>query len=136
VVGDLNWARESRIAHIAELADRATCPRERPQRGYESLWERRMHEALRRRGIEALPQHQVGRRSLDFALFGEGVKLDLEVDGRAWHVGAGGGRKTADRQRDRELMAKGWKVRRFWVHELAEDMEGCLDIIERDLGRR
>ena len=136
VVGDLDWARASGIAHIAELADRATRPRERPQRGYDSLWERRMHEALRRRGIEAHPQYQVGSRSLDFALFGEGVKLDLEVDGRAWHTGAGGGRKTADRLRDRELTARGWKVRRFWVHELAADMEGCLDIIERDLGRR
>jgi hypothetical protein len=27
-------------------------------------------------------------------------------------------------------------VRRFWVHQLAADMEGCLDIIERDLARR
>jgi very-short-patch-repair endonuclease len=136
VVGDLGWARASGIAHVAELADRATRLRERPQRGYDSLWERRMHEALRGRGIEAHPQYQVGSRSLDFALFAEDVKLDLEVDGRAWHTGAGGGRKTADRLRDRELMAKGWKVRRFWVHQLAEDMEGCLDTIERDLGRR
>jgi very-short-patch-repair endonuclease len=134
VVGDLDWARASGIAHIAELADRATHPRERPQRGYDSRWERRMHEALRRRGIEAHPQYQVGSRSLDFALFGEGVKLDLEVDGRAWHTGAGGARKTADRLRDRELTARGWKVRRFWVHELDHDMEECLDIIERDLG--
>jgi very-short-patch-repair endonuclease len=136
VVGDLGWARTSGIAHIAELADRATRPRERPQRGFDSLWERRMHEALRRRGIGSHPQYPVGSRSLDFALFAENVKLDLEVDGRAWHADASGGRKTADRLRDRELMAKGWKVRRFWVHELAANMEGCLDIIERDLGRR
>lgn len=136
VFGDLGWARRSGIAHLAELADRATRPRERPQRGYDSLWERRMHEALRTRGIEAHPQYQVGSRSLDFALFGEGVKLDLEVDGRAWHTGADGGRKTTDRLRDRELTAKGWKVRRFWVHQLGADMEECLDIIERDLGRR
>ena len=37
------------------------------------------------------------RANVDFALFGEGVKLDLEVDGRAWHTGAGGGRKTAEK---------------------------------------
>ncbi len=136
VVGDLGWARACGIAHIAELADRATRPRERPQRGFDSLWERRTHEALGRRGIESHPQYQVGSRSLDFALFADGVKLDLEVGGRAFHADASGGRKTADRLRDRELMAKGWKVRRFWVHELAANMEGCLDIIERDLGRR
>lgn len=136
VVGDLGWARGCGIAHIAELADRATRPRERPQRGFDSLWERRMHEALRRRGIATHPQYPVGSRSLDFAIFEGSVRLDLEVDGRAWHADASGGRKTADRMRDRELMAKGWKVRRFWVHELDADMEGCLDIIERDLGRR
>lgn len=136
VVGDLGWARGCGIAHIAELADRATRPPGHPQRGFDSLWERRMHEALRRRGIPAQPQYQVGSRSLDFAIFEGSVKLDLEVDGRAWHADASGGRKTADRLRDRELMAKGWKVRRFWVHELDADMEGCLDIIERDLGRR
>ena len=135
MVGDLGWARACGIAHISDLADRATRPREQPLRGYDSRWERRMHEALRRRGLEAQPQYPVGSRSLDFALFGDGVRLDLEVDGRTWHIGAGGSRKTADRQRDRELTARGWKVRRFWVHELAADMEGCLDIIERDLGR-
>jgi very-short-patch-repair endonuclease len=27
----------------------------------------------------------------------------------------------------------GWKVRRFWVDELARDMEACFDIIQRDL---
>lgn len=136
VVGDLGWARGCGIAHIAELADRATRPRERPQRGFDSLWERRMHEALRRRGIASHPQYQVGSRSLDFAIFEGSLRLDLEVDGRQWHADGSGGRKTADRMRDRELMAKGWKVRRFWVHELDADMEGCLDIIERDLGRR
>ncbi len=136
VVGDLAWARGCGIAHIAELADRATRPPGWPQRGFDSLWERRMHEALRRRGIAAHPQYQVGSRSLDFAIFEGGAKLDLEVDGRAWHADASGGRKTADRMRDKELMAKGWTVRRFWVHELDADMEECLDIIERDLGRR
>lgn len=136
IVGDLAWARQSKVAHIADLADRATRPFLRPQRGYDSLWERRMHEALKRRGLEATPQYPIGSRSLDFALFAGDVMLDLEVDGERWHTGAGGGRKTADRMRDRELIGKGWKVRRFWVWELQQDMEACLDTIERDLGRR
>ena len=95
-----------------------------------------MHEALKRRGLGAEHQFPIGSRHLDFALFAGDVKLDLEVDGERWHTGAGGGRKTADRMRDRELIGKSWKVRRFWVWELQQDMEGCLDTIERDLGRR
>lgn len=93
-----------------------------------------MHAALRRRGLEAIPQYPVGSRYLDLALDPEGRKLDVEVDGRRWHANPDGERKSADHLRDRELIARGWKVRRFWVHELAADMENCIDIIERDLG--
>lgn len=136
IVGDLSWARDSTLAHVADLAESATRPYERPKRGFDSIWERRMDAALKRRGLAAHSQYPVGSRVLDFALFEGSVKLDLEVDGVAFHTAAGGGRKTADRLRDRELMAKGWKVRRFWVWELQRDMEGCLDLVERDLGRR
>lgn len=136
VVGDLSWARNCGIAHVEILAERATRPATTSRIGFDSRWERRVHEALASRGLDPKPQYPLGRRSLDFALFNGDVRLDLEVDGRKWHTGAGGERKVADRLRDRELIAKGWKVRRFWVDELAADMEGCLDIVERDLGLR
>lgn len=136
VVGNLSWARDCGIAHVQILADRATRSAGTQAHGFDSKWERRMSVALEGRDLEAKPQYPVGSRRLDFALFYGAVKLDLEVDGRKWHTGAGGERKVADRLRDRELIAMGWKVRRFWVDELAQDMEGCLDIIERDLGLR
>lgn len=134
VVGDLDWARNCGIAHISMLADRATRPAPAPLELSESQWERRMAVALEQRGIAFEQQYSVGRRRLDFALFRSDVKLDLEVDGRRWHIGPDGNRKTADRLRDREMIARGWKVRRFWVHELQSDMENCLDLIEQDLG--
>ena len=133
VFGDQNFARESRIAHIAYLAERAGRTPRRDQTAFESLWERRMAAALERRGLAYEAQYPVGWRRLDFALFRDAVKLDLEVDGRAYHMDADGNRKIRDIQRDREMIARGWKVRRFWVHELDHDMEACLDIIERDL---
>jgi very-short-patch-repair endonuclease len=61
------------------------------------------------------------------------VKLDIEVDGRRWHQDADGNRKLDDHYRDAQLRSAGWKVVRFWVDELARDMEGCLDRIEREL---
>jgi very-short-patch-repair endonuclease len=136
IIGDLSWARDCGIAHVQMLADRATRPAGSPVRGFDSKWERRVHEALQARGLDPKPQYPLGSRQLDFALFRNEVKLDLEVDGRKWHTGAGGERKVSDRLRDRELIAKGWKVRRFWVDELARDMEGCIDVVERDLGLR
>lgn len=134
VVGDLDWARTSGIAHIGLLADRCTRPAPPALELSESLWERRMKTALESRGLPFEQQYSIGRRRLDFALFRGDVKLDLEVDGRRWHMGPDGNRKTSDRLRDREMIALGWKVRRFWVHELQADMERCLDLIERDLG--
>lgn len=133
VFGDQSFARESRIAHIAYLAERAGRTPRRDQSAFESVWERRMAAALERRGLAYEAQYPVGWRRLDFALFRDAVKLDLEVDGRAYHMDADGNRKIRDIQRDREMIARGWKVRRFWVHELDHDMEACLDIIERDL---
>ncbi len=116
------------------LEEAAGRPRRRRE-GFDSDWERRVDAALRRRGLNPFPQYPVGSRSLDFALDPEGVKLDLEIDGVRWHTDQDGNRKIADTLRDRELIARGWRIRRFWVHELAADLEKCIDLVERDLGR-
>lgn len=101
---------------------------------FDSEWERRVYHALKKRNLEPFPQHEIAGRRLDFALFGKnGVKLNLEVDGRRWHETADGRRKTSDLWRDQQLKSMGWHVCRFWVDELSNDMEGCLDIIEREL---
>ena len=102
---------------------------------FDSEWERRLFEAMRRRGLDPIPQYPVAGRYLDFALDPGGRRLDVEVDGRRWHANPDGNRKLSDRLRDRALITLGWKVRRFWVHELDANMEECLDAIERDLGR-
>lgn len=136
IVGDLDYSKSCRIRHIEFLADRASRPWSPPKPNlFDSSWERRLDTAMRARGLEPIPQHPVGRRYLDFALISGEVKLDIEVDGRRWHTDASGNRKIADRLRDQEMRGRGWKVLRFWVHQLAEDMEACLDSIERELGR-
>ena len=140
VVGNLEFARASGIPHLARLAERAGGP-SKPSGAtvtiFESPWEERMYEAMRRRGLDPQPQYEIAGRRLDFALFGERegrrIQLDVEVDGRTWHTGPDGERKTSDIWRDHELGSLGWLVRRFWVHELRDDMEDCLDQIERDL---
>ena len=136
VVGDLSYAKDCGIRHIQFLAERASTPWSPPRpRVFDSAWERRLEFAMRQRGLEPYPQYPVGTRYLDFALDPEGKKIDIEVDGKRWHTDAAGNRKVADVLRDRELRARGWDVQRFWVHELANDMEGCLDRIERAAGR-
>lgn len=136
VVGDLGYAKACGIRHIEFLAKRASTPWSPPRpRVFDSEWERRLDTALRARGLEPFPQFAVGTRYLDFALDPEGRKINVEVDGRRWHTDASGNRKVGDILRDREMKARGWTVLRFWVHELANGMEGCVDRIERELGR-
>ena len=134
VVGDRDFVRTSRVGSLVYLAEAAD-QRVKPREGFDSEWERRLFFALKRRGVDPIPQYPVGSRSLDLAIEPEGRRLDVEVDGRRWHTDADGNRKLADRLRDQELTARGWTVRRFWVHELNADMEKCVDIVERDLGR-
>jgi very-short-patch-repair endonuclease len=137
IVGDLSYAKSCRVRHIEFLAERASRPWSPPKPNlFDSSWERRLNTAMQARGLQPFPQYPVGRRYLDFALDPDGIMLDVEVDGRRWHTDASGNRKTADVLRDREMTARGWKVLRFWVHQLAHDMEKCLDSIERELGSR
>jgi very-short-patch-repair endonuclease len=132
VFGDKAYVQRSRVKALAFLAE-ASERGPRPRAPFDSEWERLLYVALKGRGLEPFPQYPVGSRYLDFAIDPEGRKLDVEVDGRRWHADPDGNRKVSDRLRDRELIARGWAVRRFWVHELAEDMEKCLGLIERDL---
>lgn len=135
VFGDLDFARSRRVRTLASLAAAATEPRKRTGEGtFDSEWERIMYHALRGRGLNPMPQYDIAGRRLDFALFGPGeIKLDLEVDGRQFHETTDGRRKQSDYWRDHQLKSLGWRVRRFWVDELARNMEACLDLVERDL---
>jgi very-short-patch-repair endonuclease len=135
IVGDLDFARSGKIKTLATLATRATGTRASPvgESVFDSHWERIVYHALRERGLEPEPQYQLAGRRLDFAIFSKNLKLDLEIDGRRWHQDIDGNRKADDIWRDHQLKALGWRVRRFWVDELSRDLEGCLDLVERDL---
>ena len=133
IVGDLNYARKCGIRHIEFLVHSATTPYSPSKPNlFDSLWERRLDTAMRARGLNPIPQFPVGTRYLDFALDPDGKKINVEVDGRRWHTDASGSRKVSDLLRDKEMKMRGWQVLRFWVHELANDMEGCVDRIERE----
>ena len=135
VFGDLKFARSGQSKALRRLAAMATEPRARfGESTFDSDWERKVFHALKNAGLDPKSQYEIAGRRLDFALFGtSGVKLDLEVDGRIWHQSPDGRRKTSDLWRDHQMRSLGWKVRRFWVDDLAKDMEGCIDLVRQDL---
>lgn len=81
-------------------------------------------------------QHRVstaaGTYYLDRAYLEELV--DVEIDGAAWHDGAG--RREADVRRDAALAAAGWLVVRFTHTRLHTDPRGCRDELRGILAAR
>lgn len=135
IFGDLSYARSGKVSSLQRLAAFATDPRPRVAEGtFDSEWERVVYERLKAKGFDPIPQYEVAGRRLDFALFGSGdIKVDLEIDGRRWHSDIDGKRKLGDHWRDHQLKSLGWRVRRFWVDELAKDLEACLELVRTDL---
>jgi very-short-patch-repair endonuclease len=135
VVGNRNWAMKCGVEHIVQLAQppkkRSEINVEGPWAPHESPWEEILYKALHEKGIEAIPQYPVVGRRLDMALVDEksGLKIDIEVDSDRFHRNPDGSRKKDDTWRDIYLMSMGWKVMRFWVYQLREDMDKCVSEI-------
>jgi len=134
VFADEDWCKGCGIAHIQALCQAWS---NQPEDGAGACrldlvgpkWEPALADALRHAEIPFRQQYPACGRYLDFALIRDGLMLDVEVDGEAYHRDSDGLRKVDDLQRDLVLIANGWKVLRFWVYELREDMSGCVDKI-------
>ncbi|MHA7839019.1 MAG: AAA domain-containing protein [bacterium] len=136
MVGNREWAMRCGIRHIAQLAQRPSSARAQVTSGgrkFESIWEERLYDALKAEGLNPIPQHPILGRRLDLALMKEGrVPIDIEVDGARFHREPDGSRRRDDIWRDITIRGAGWKVMRFWVYELREDMKGCVSRIARE----
>jgi very-short-patch-repair endonuclease len=91
-----------------------------------------LYEALVAQDLSPKIQYPVAGRRLDMALIREGddpLKLDIEVDGDRYHRNPDGSRKQADIWRDYQLRGLGWKIKRFWVYQLREDLQKCVNSI-------
>lgn len=129
VVGNRDWALACGVTFIEKLA-RRTLPKTGDALGarrelYQSPWEKVLADALRQAGITVVPQYPIAGRFLDLGILSP-RKIDVEVDGESFHRTAGGGRKDDDYWRDLQLQSLGWKVCRFWVYELREDLPRCV----------
>ncbi|MDE2803071.1 MAG: AAA domain-containing protein [Chloroflexota bacterium] len=93
-----------------------------------SDWERYLYKVMYGAGHRPIPQYTVDQYDLDFALFGTGDrKLDIEVDGERYHRAWDGELCRRDQIRNQRLMEIGWDVMRFWVYEIRDDLEGCIE---------
>lgn len=132
IFGDKQWVRVCGISYIQALLASAG----RGQAGGGGRpdlvgpeWEPRLGEAMRAAELPFHSQFLVCGHHVDFALLRADKKLAIEVDGETWHRDGEGRRLVDDLHRDRVLRDAGWKVVRFWVHQLRDDMDGCVEAI-------
>jgi len=129
VFGNRDASLQSEIPHIVKLAQVPERTKNNPPgtSAFESPWERTLHDALRARGVEPIPQFPLAGRRLDLAVIRGARKIDVEVDGDRYHRDPSGRRQSSDLWRDHQIRSPGWQVKRFWVYQLREDLDGCVD---------
>lgn len=123
-VGDRKKALETGLTRITNLI-----PNQRPpMRQQIGPGERILKQALANAGIETEAQYPICNRWLDLAI--PERKIDIEVDGQAWHLDRNGCRKADDIHRDLLLKTKGWRVIRIWHCDIVNDVESCVRRIQ------
>ena len=79
-----------------------------------------------RQGYKFRRQQPLGHYIVDFVCFEQ--KLIIEVDG-----GQHAEQNDADSKRTEDLVAQGFRVTRFWNHEVLQNAEGIIAAIDRML---
>jgi very-short-patch-repair endonuclease len=120
IVGNRQRALNSSSGVLRKLAQ----PLRPAKKLFQSPWEKKLYDELVKVGLQPKPQYALAGRYLDLAF--DEKKLDIEVDGQAYHLNKFGERKQDDVYRDLTITSCGWRVMRFWVNELQEDMDGCI----------
>jgi len=100
--------------------------------------EDRLWAAFKRAQIKAERQFfiEVEKRhyALDFAIFCDKGKIDVEADGDTWH--ANPRRIPLDNKRDNDLTRKGWDILRFNGHQIRESLfDYCIPITVETIKR-
>lgn len=101
-----------------------------------SEWERRFYRALYKAGIRTIPQYAVDEYRLDFAIIDGDRRLNIEVDGEQFHRNWDGELIDRDQLRNRRLTEQGWQVLRFWVYQIRDHEQDCVDEVRKWLGER
>ena len=58
-------------------------------------------------------------------------KLDIEIDGEMYHKNWNGELSYRDQLRNQRLFELGWDVKRFWVYQIQDDLQGCINQIKK-----
>jgi len=125
VVGNRELAKKSQLLALRKLAEP---PRPRESK-FDSPPEEMLYDALKLAGIDTFPQYPLAGHFLDLAI--PAKKIDIEVDGRKYHTYSDGRRKISDYQRDMNIEGAGWTVIRFWAKDVSNNIEECVEEVQK-----
>lgn len=119
------WAKFTTAEQINDLFD-------------DSPLEDRLWAEMKRLHIDAERQYgfpeDKPRYVLDFAVFCNVGKLDIETDGDAYHIGKE--IASRDNRRNNALATAGWQVLRFTSHQIGEELTSyCVPEIKNGINR-
>ena len=133
VVGSRDACANSEIPHIQrfveyclEIERSGTNPYITTLRSDERIgpWERPLYDALVAKGLNPIPQHPVHQYRLDMAVIKDEIRIDVEADGVTTHLNS-----RMDAERDSRLTELGWRVIRFWNHQIRDDLDYCVETV-------
>ncbi len=135
IVGDREACANSGISYLSEFVKYVEeieqgIEQEKNGGKFESPWEEILYDALVKEGIKPIPQYPIYQYRLDLAVFDSEIPINIEVDGEMWHRDIDGGRMSSDLKRDHHLTMHGWRVKRFWVYELQNDLKRCVQEVK------
>ena len=100
-----------------------------------SEWERIFYKAIYKAGIRSIPQYSVEKYLLDFAIIDGNRRLNIEIDGERYHRNWDGELCRRDQIRNQRLMELGWDVLRFWVYQIRDDIDSCINRVLEWIGK-
>jgi len=95
-----------------------------------SDWEIVLYKALYEHGIKTIPQFNIDKYILDFAIIDGDRKLNIEVDGEQYHKDWNSELCWRDQIRNQRMFELGWDVMRFWVYEIRDDLDYVINAIK------
>lgn len=131
-VGDKRYCKQCGVSYLEHFAE-YSCGEDAPVESSE--WEHILQKALSDAGIPVTAQYHVDKYYLDLALFHNGRKLDIEVDGTMYHQAWTGELSYNDQLRNQALMREGWDVIRFWVQQVRDQLPWCIEQIKKWMER-
>lgn len=127
-VGDKAYCKHCGVTYLEHFAE-YSCGEDTPVEASE--WEHMLQKALSDAGIPVTAQYHVDKYYLDLALFHNGKKLDIEVDGAMYHQTWTGELCYNDQLRNQALMRQGWDVIRFWVQQVRDQLPWCIGQVKK-----